>query len=268
MDGVTPDACPLCRTPLFTTDVQLIERLQARCAVGDAIAFRGLAFKHLDASYGVTLDVDEGIRLLRISVAPSASHEKGFAQAQLDLANIFDSGLHGLPVDEPEAAAWARRAAEQGLGRAMALLGFMHADGRGVRRDTALAVWWWRLGCRLNEPECQFHLALAYLEAEGVPRDGAEAFRLMQAVAGLGTNCAAMVNLGRLYLFGEDPNGDPSTIIEPKIVPRDYDLAAHWFQQAGDEELWQAARGAARLFKEGQTHGEIGARMRGRPHPR
>jgi TPR repeat protein len=243
--------------------MQLVERLHVRSAVGDALALRGLAFKHLEGTYGVPLDVDEGIRLLRLAAAPSASHEKGLAEAQLDLANIFDNGLHGLPVDEPEAAALARRAAEQGHERAMALLGFIHADGRGVRRDAALAAWWWHLGCRRNDPDCQFHLALAYLEAEGVPRDGAEAFRLMQIVAGLGTNSAAMVNLGRLYLFGEDPNGGSNTIVEPKIVPRDYDLAAHWFQRAGDEELWRAAKGAARLFKEGQTHGEIGARTRG-----
>ena len=90
---------------------------------------------------------------------------------QVDLANFYDNGtVPGVAVDEPTAHKWAKKAAEQGNGLAMAQLGFMYADGRSVTQNMPLAVWWWHLGAQRNDSECQAHLAGAYLEADGVLR--------------------------------------------------------------------------------------------------
>ncbi len=67
----------------------------------------------------------------------------GDAAAQYQLACRFMSGK-GVTKDTALAAAWARKAAEQGWGDAQYLMGLFHDAGDGVRKDHVAAVAWYR----------------------------------------------------------------------------------------------------------------------------
>ena len=55
--------------------------------------------------------------------------EQGFASAQFNLGNMYDSG-EGVPEDDREAVKWYRKAAEQGYASAQFNLAVMYYDGR------------------------------------------------------------------------------------------------------------------------------------------
>ncbi|MDX1251456.1 MAG: sel1 repeat family protein [Gammaproteobacteria bacterium] len=50
----------------------------------------------------------------------------------------------GVPKDAAEAVKWYRKAAEQGITAARINLGNMYADGRGVPKDEVQALNWYR----------------------------------------------------------------------------------------------------------------------------
>ena len=64
--------------------------------------------------------------------------EKGDAQAQLYVGEIFERGLAGQP-DYAAAVTWYRRAADQGFSQALIALGALVQQGLGAPRDPALA---------------------------------------------------------------------------------------------------------------------------------
>ena len=68
--------------------------------------------------------------------------EKGDAEAQFNLAAMYDQGEGGAPPDEAEAVRWLRLAAEQGDAKAQFNLGGMYAQGRGGVKDSVLAHMW------------------------------------------------------------------------------------------------------------------------------
>jgi TPR repeat protein len=51
----------------------------------------------------------------------------------------------GVTKDEPLAALWFRKAAEQGFVKAQFNLGLMYDNGRGVIKDGRQAYFWWLL---------------------------------------------------------------------------------------------------------------------------
>lgn len=58
--------------------------------------------------------------------------------AQTNLGVMYDNG-RGVPKDEAQAVAWYRKAAEQGDANAQFYLGVMYGNGRGVPKDVVLA---------------------------------------------------------------------------------------------------------------------------------
>jgi len=56
---------------------------------------------------------------------------------------LFAQGL-GVEKDEAEAAKWARKSADQGLGAGQFGLGTMYAHGRGVPKSEREAATWYR----------------------------------------------------------------------------------------------------------------------------
>ena len=83
--------------------------------------------------------------------------EKGHEGAQRELAEMDFN--HFWPVkrqDFEEAVKWRKKAAEEGNPKAMGLLGWHYATGRGVERDYKTAVEWFRKGAELNNAESQF----------------------------------------------------------------------------------------------------------------
>ena len=83
-----------------------------------------------------------------------------------------------LAQDNPELS---RQAAEQGDAEAQYNLGFMYAEGRGVSKDEAEAVRWYRLGADQGFTVAQLELGLMLMlmsdAGEGVSKDEPELVR-------------------------------------------------------------------------------------------
>ena len=82
---------------------------------------------------GAEQNIEEGIKWLRIAA------EQGDVWAQY----ILGSKCEKFGTEE-EAAKWYRKAAEQGLVNAQYQLGWCYEYGRGVRKNSKVAIKWYR----------------------------------------------------------------------------------------------------------------------------
>ena len=84
----------------------------------------------------------------------------------------------GVTRSEREAAAWYRKAAQQGEVPAQLSLGLMYRDGRGVSRNPARATFWLGQAARNGDAEAQLRLGEFYAAGgTGDTADPAEAYR-------------------------------------------------------------------------------------------
>ena len=88
----------------------------------------------------------------------------------------YDYG-RGVPKDVAQAVVWYRKAAEQGEADAENDLGLMYLKGRGVPQDLAQANAWFRKAAEQGEAEAQRNLGAMYAQGQGVPRDSVEAYK-------------------------------------------------------------------------------------------
>ncbi|MEJ7606672.1 MAG: tetratricopeptide repeat protein, partial [Bryobacteraceae bacterium] len=69
----------------------------------------------------------------------------GDAEAQFNLAKLYEAGRSGLKKDYAEAAKWYRLSSEQGDPYAQASLGILHRFGKGVEQSNVKAYFWFSL---------------------------------------------------------------------------------------------------------------------------
>lgn len=98
--------------------------------------------------------------------------------------------------------------AEAGDARARFLLGYLHYHGRGVARNDAEAMRWFRLAGAQGDAEARFHLGVMYDQGQSVPQDDVEAVRWYQLAADQG-HAQAQYNLALAYARGEGVAPDP-----------------------------------------------------------
>ncbi len=101
--------------------------------------------------------------------------EQGLAEAQYNLGQDYIFGT-GVPKNETKAVFWYRKAAEQGEAKAQTTLGYLYFNGWGVPQDYAQAVAWYRKAAEKCEAEAQWRLGYLYFNGWGVPQDFAEAY--------------------------------------------------------------------------------------------
>ena len=77
---------------------------------------------------------------------------------------MYEDGK-GVRQDDEEAAAWFRKAADQGYAAAQTLLGVMYEHGKGVDKDEAEALRLYRLSAAQKDAPPEAKEALAKLEA-------------------------------------------------------------------------------------------------------
>lgn len=147
--------------------------------------------------------------------------EQGNARAQFKLGWMYNFG-RGVPRDDAEAVKWYRLAAEQGDPEAQFTLGGMYYIGRDVPQDYTEAVKWYRRVAEQSDATAQFKLGWMYDEGEGVPQDHAEAVKWYRLAAEQGA-APAQTNLGRMYAEG-------------KGVPQDFVSAHMWWNIAAANE--------------------------------
>jgi serine/threonine-protein kinase len=99
--------------------------------------------------------------------------EAGLTMAYFPLATMFEEGGRGVRRDEAEAVVWYRRAAESAAdsARAQGKVGDMYARGRGVRRDEAEAYRWFLRAAENGDSWSQFQVGQALLRGRGVVRN-------------------------------------------------------------------------------------------------
>ncbi len=114
---------------------------------------------------------------------------------------------------------WPR--ANQGEAEAQNALGEMYAQGRGVPKDNAAAVSWYRKAADQGYASAQSNLGVIYYVGVGVPKDYAAAVSWFRKAADRGL-AVAQYNLGRMYAYG---NG----------VTRDYAAAVSWYREAANQ---------------------------------
>jgi TonB family protein len=107
----------------------------------------------------------------------------------------------GVAKDDAEAVKWYRRAADQSDARAQNHLGHMHADGRGIAKDDAEAVKWYRKAAEQGLAAAQYNLGLHYAEGRGLEKDDAEAVKWYRKAAE-GRHATAAKHLGDMYARG------------------------------------------------------------------
>jgi len=120
----------------------------------------------------------------------------------------------GVPKDTAEAVKWYRLAAKQGYGTAQGNLGLMYDKGQGVPKDDAEAVKWYRLAAEQGHAAAQLNLGVMYDKGQGVPKDAAEAVKWYRLAAKQG-DAGAQFNLSGMYWRGEG-------------TPQNYVLAYSW----------------------------------------
>ena len=122
--------------------------------------------------------------------------EQGDAGAQFSLGVSYREGK-GVPRDYAQAVAWWRKAGGQGHASAQSALGFMYANGQGVSKDDARAVEWYRKAADQGVIRAQFNLGVMYGTGQGVPQDYIEAYKWMTLAASLEESAAARDRLAQ-----------------------------------------------------------------------
>jgi uncharacterized protein len=110
--------------------------------------------------------------------------EGGDARAQFDIGFMHAQGW-GVPKDSAEAIKWYRKAADQGLQIAQHFLGIAYWKGDGVQRDYAEAARWFARAATQGFSQAQHMLGLMTIHGQGVPKDLVQGYALI-VMAGRG----------------------------------------------------------------------------------
>jgi TPR repeat protein len=129
-----------------------------------------------------------------------ANAEKGNAEAQLELGQLYASGS-GVKQDDVKAAKWHRKAAEQGLARAQYQVGLDCASGEGVKINQTEASWWFRRAADQGLVVAEYELGQRCLSGLGGPKNGAEAIEWFRKAARQGY-APAEYQIGNCFFQG------------------------------------------------------------------
>jgi TPR repeat protein len=122
--------------------------------------------------------------------------DQGHASAQYNLGVCYRDGA-GVAMNAFEAAKWYRKAAEQGHAEAAKSLDEFHTESLTRFRKAA----------EQGDAEAQNNLGKCYAEGEGVPQDFVQALKWYRKAAEQG-HAEALFNLGGRYYNGEGVTKD------------------------------------------------------------
>lgn len=91
--------------------------------------------------------------------------EQGEARSQAFLGACYSMG-RGVEKDDAEAVKWYRKAAEQGNADGQSFLGTCYKDGKGVEKDYVEAVKWFRKAAEQNYISAQSELGYCYTKGK------------------------------------------------------------------------------------------------------
>lgn len=111
--------------------------------------------------------------------------KQGHANAQSLLGSMSLIGK-GIPRDTRLAVYWLKNAAKQGHAEAQSLLGAIYLVGKDAPQDLAQAELWLRKSSEQGLADAQYLLGMMYYQGQGVPQNGTRAHRLISLAAAQG----------------------------------------------------------------------------------
>jgi hypothetical protein len=147
----------------------------------------------------------------------------GDVAAEVQAGDAYSAG-NGSPrdarqraADYAQAAAWYRKAADQGNIAAQIHLAELYRDGRGVPRDMEQAVAWYRKAADKGDAGAQGSLGLLYSVGMGVPQDYIEAYYWLCLAAAIpGPNQAKYAT--NRQSVGEHITTDQQSAVEDRVA--------------------------------------------------
>jgi TPR repeat protein len=147
----------------------------------------------------------------------------GDVAAEVQAGDAYSAG-NGSPrdarqraADYAQAAAWYRKAADQGNIAAQIHLAELYRDGRGVPRDMEQAVAWYRKAADKGDAGAQGSLGLLYSVGMGIPQDYIEAYYWLSLAAAVpGPNQARYVT--NRQSVGEHITTDQQSAVEDRVA--------------------------------------------------
>jgi TPR repeat protein len=248
-------SCPLCRVKMEDAESLFYESVQLNIRAGKASTQA-----QRDALYAKECDMLHRV----LQVGPS------FMVAQFNLGLMYEEG-QGVQQDFKQAAAWYRKATEQGdrspcsvdaeaqraalhakqidvLHRVLRVdplstsaqcnLGYMYEQGQGVQQDFKQAVAWYRKAAEQGLADAQYNLGNMYHNGQGVQQDIKQAAAWYRKAAEQGI-ATAQYNLGITYREG-------------KGVQQDFKQAAAWYRKAAEQGLAEAQHSLGIMYKRGE----------------
>lgn len=104
---------------------------------------------------------------------------KGFAEAQVQLAELYDAG-EGVPQDIETAVLWYEKAAEQGHEDALLALGQHYSQDLNHAKS---ALPYYQRAADMGNANAGYRLGLLYLGESGIPRDDQKAWLYLSLAA-------------------------------------------------------------------------------------
>ena len=120
------DLCPYCNTPEFSSDKELIKRMNIHMERGNADVISKFGAFHVSGSHGITQDYTKANELFL------KAGELGCADAYYNLAKSYEQGL-GVDINKKRAKYYYERSAMMGSVVGRCLLGAYEAEESGRR---------------------------------------------------------------------------------------------------------------------------------------
>lgn len=157
-------------------------------------------------------------------IAESDPLEKGI--------NAYNSGNFKVAYDQ------AIPLATHGYAPAENLLGMMYELGKGVTKDLAKSITYYRRAAEKGDMYAQYNLGVSYDSGTGVPQNYREASNWFQRAANQGARFA-QYNLAVMYEQGRGHT-------------KSFEKAAEWYEKAARQGHKQAQNNLAWLYEKGQ----------------
>jgi len=150
------------------------------------------------------------------------SAQQGLAKAMFLLGQSYqleDPTYH----DEEKAVYWYQQAAKRNDVLAQAALANQYYYGKGIRKNLKKAVYWYKQAALQNNPESQFALAQCYEKGEGILPNGQKAVEWYFKAAERGF-APTFVRLGDISYYGQLGH------------LQDYGQASMWYRKAAEQD--------------------------------
>ncbi|MBU3665146.1 MAG: toll/interleukin-1 receptor domain-containing protein [Chthoniobacterales bacterium] len=139
--------------------------------------------------------------------------EQGMARAMAEAGLMISNG-DGAPADMVEAAKWLKRSADAGFPEGMMLYAECLLTGKGTPMDERQAAELYSKAAALGNVAAKSHLARLYQHGVGVPAaDPKKAFQLFEEASAQGF-VEAQGRLGAMYMSGEAGSKDPQKAVQ------------------------------------------------------